>query len=156
MDSHENPFLVTLRLPIRDSSIITIVLISANGFCIFVPWLTGLDLNLKILLTALPTLNLCYLIYKYRFKVTTERVTELILGSEDDWQLKMADGEVYKATLADSLFVHPLLTIILLKYGRHKDYFIFTPDNIDDDLFRRLRVRLRFKVNGEQSRDAMK
>jgi membrane-bound toxin of toxin-antitoxin system len=153
MDSYENPFLVTLRLPIRDSSIITIVLISAIVFCTFLPWYTSLDLNLKIMLTVL---CLCYLIYKHRFTVATGRVTELILGSEDNWQVKMANGEVNKATLGDSLFVHPLLTIMLLRYGRHKEYFIFTPDNIEDDLFRRLRVRLRFKVNVEQSSDTMK
>lgn len=88
--------------------------------------------------------------------MATGRVTELILGSEDNWQVKMANGEVNKATLGDSLFVHPLLTIMLLRYGRHKEYFIFTPDNIEDDLFRRLRVRLRFKVNVEQSSDTMK
>ena len=114
MDSYENPFLVTLRLPIRESLIVTIVLISANGLCLIVPWLTGLDLNLKILLTICPVLSLCYLIYKYRFAVSTVQVTELILGSEDDWQIKMVNGEVHQAILGDSLFVHPLLTIILL------------------------------------------
>lgn len=88
--------------------------------------------------------------------MTTGRVTELILGSEDDWQVKMANGEVHKATLYDSLFVHPLLTIMLLRHGRRKEYFIFTPDNIEADLFRRLRVRLRFKVNVEQSSETMK
>lgn len=156
MDSYENPFLVTLRLPIREPSIITIVLISTNVFCLFVPWLTGLHLNLKILLTVCPVLSLCYLIYKYRITVLTTRVAELILGSEDDWQVKMVNGEVHKAILSDSLFVHPLLTIILLRYGRHKDYFIFTPDNIEINLFRRLRVRLRYKVNVDQSSGTMK
>ena len=43
-----------------------------------------------------------------------------------------------------------------LRYGRHKEYFIFTPENIDADMFRRLRVRLRFKVNAERSSDTMK
>ncbi len=155
MDSNENPFLVTLRLPITGSSIITIVLISVNVFCLFVPWLTGLDLNLKILLTVCAVLSLCYLLYKYRITVSTERVAELILGSGDDWQVKMVNGGVHKAILDDSRFVHPLLTIILLRYGPHKEYFIFTADNIENDLFRRLRVRLRFKVNDEQSSDSM-
>jgi len=81
--------------------------------------------------------------------VTARRVTELTLNSEDGWQVKIKNGKVHEAKLADSLFVHPLLTIILLKYDQYKEYFIFTPDNIDDDLFRRLRVRLRFKVNSD-------
>ncbi|GJM05503.1 MAG: hypothetical protein DHS20C09_14990 [marine bacterium B5-7] len=88
--------------------------------------------------------------------MTTGRVTELILGSEDNWQVKMANGEVHQSALGNSLFVHPLLTIILLRYGRHKKYFFFTQENIEADLFRRLRVRLRFKVNCEQPDNAMK
>ncbi len=156
MDSSDNPFLATLRLPVKESSITTIVLVLSYVLCLFVPWLTRLDLILKIILTIFPALSLCYLIYKYRSSVTRGRVLELILGSEDDWQVKMANGEVYKAFLSDSLFVHPLLTIILLRYGRNKKYFIFTTDNIEHDLFRRLRVRLRFKVNEEQPSDTMK
>ena len=108
------------------------------------------------MLTMFPILSLSYLIYKYRITVTARRVTELILGPEDDWQVKMANGEVNKATLVDSRFVHPLLTIILLRYDRHKEYFIFAPDNIEVDLFRKLRVRLRFKINVEQSSKTMK
>ena len=156
MDSYENPFLVTLRLPIRGSSIIESVHILANTFCIFVPWLTGLNINFKIMLTILPVLNLCYLYYKFRFTQITGRATELILSPEDDWQVNTVNGVVYEATIGDSLFVHPLLTIMSLRYGRHKEYFIFTPENIDADMFRRLRVRLRFKVNAERSSDTMK
>lgn len=150
MDSYENPFLVTLRLPIRASSIISYVLISAHVSCLFVPWLTGLDVFLKSLLTMCPLAGLCYLFYKYKYASTEARAAELILNTEDEWQIKMVTGIVHHARLADSLFVHPLLTIILLEYDRHKEYFIFTPENIDADLFRRLRVRLRFKVNSNQ------
>ena len=84
--------------------------------------------------------------------MSNKSVAELILGIEDDWQVKLKDGEVYEATLADSMFVHPLLTIILLKYEGHADYFIFTPSNIDADLFRRLRVRLRFQLNANSDK----
>tara|TARA_R110002110_G_scaffold414920_2_gene646574 strand:+ start:169981 stop:170430 length:450 start_codon:yes stop_codon:yes gene_type:complete len=147
MDSYENPFLLTLRLPIRNPLIIAKVLLFAYSFGLFLPWLTHLDLVLKILLTICLILSLWNLIYKYRSPTTTRRVTELILGSEDDWQVKMNNGEVHQAVLGSSLFVHPRLTIILLSYEGHKKYFIFTQDNIEADLFRRLRVRLRFKVN---------
>jgi len=97
-----------------------------------------------------PLAGLCYLFYKYKYASTEARAAELILNTEDEWQIKMVTGIVHHARLADSLFVHPLLTIILLEYDRHKEYFIFTPENIDADLFRRLRVRLRFKVNSNQ------
>jgi hypothetical protein len=150
MDRCENPFLATLRLPLTESRIITTGVISAHFFSLFVPWLIGLSLIFKIMLTVCPVLSLCHLFYKYRFPLAKERAAELILGSEDDWQIKMDNGLIHQAILGDSLFVHPLLTIILLKYDRHKKYFIFTPENIDADQFRRLRVRLRFKVDTGQ------
>ena len=146
MDSVQNPFLATLRLPIKDSPIIALMLVIAHGFSLFVPWLTGLDLTYKIMLTCGPVSGLVYLFYKYCSGFAKKQTTELILAANDDWQLKQENGQVLRAVLDDSLFVHPLLTIILLRFGDNKEYFIFTPDNLDADLFRRLRVRLRFRV----------
>jgi hypothetical protein len=68
------------------------------------------------------------------------------LDYEDNWQVKMHNGTVHPAKLDHRLFVHPWLTIILLFFDNRQEYFIFTPEIIETDLFRRLRVRLRFKV----------
>lgn len=149
MDRQQNPFLVTLRLPIKNSPIVALALVIAHIFCFLIPWLTGLDLIYKIMLTCCPIFGLAYLFYKHRLDFTKVRTTELILAADDDWQLKQDNGQVYKAVLDDSLFVHPLLTIILLRFGDNKEYFIFTPDNLDTHLFRRLRVRLRYRVINE-------
>ncbi len=85
-----------------------------------------------------------HLFYKSRFSTDEQCAVELILSSENDWQVKLKNEQVHHAVLGDSLFVHPLLTIILLKYNACAKYYIFTPENIEADLFRRLRVRLRF------------
>lgn len=147
MDSHQNPFLATLRLPIKDSLIVALVLVMAHIFCLFIPWLTDLYLIYKLLLTCCPVFGLVYLYYKYCLGFPKKQTIELILTANDDWQLKQVNGQVHRAVLDDSFFVHPLLTIILLRFGNNKEYFIFTPDNLDADMFRRLRVRLRFRVN---------
>ncbi len=147
MDSHQNPFLATLRLPIKDSPIVALVLVIAHVFCFFIPWLTGLELIYKLVLTCCPIFGLVHLFYKDYFGLAKKQTIELVLAADDDWQLKQDNGQVHRAVLDDSLFVHPLLTIILLRFGDKKEYFIFTPDNLDADLFRRLRVRLRFRVN---------
>lgn len=70
----------------------------------------------------------------------------IILNSEDNWQVKMQDGSVYSAELGEHLFVNPWLTIISLKFRQKQQHFIFTPDIVDADTFRRLRVRLRFRA----------
>jgi hypothetical protein len=147
MDRRENPFLLTIRLPLKPSPTIVNATILVHVLSMFLPWLTGLAFTIKILLTICSAFSLLYLLYRYRLSSTRQDVAELILNQEDDWLIKSSNGEIHSATLGDSLFVHPLLTIILLRYADSSEYFMFTPENTDADSFRRLRVRLRFKVD---------
>ncbi len=146
MDKIENPFLVTLRLPVKNSPILLIVSITLHVICLFLPWLTGLNMYIKIILTFVPVLSFCFYFYKYRFYRAKTGVSELILTSEDNWQLKMNNGAMHYAKLGNTLFVHPWLTIISLIFDNRREYFIFTPEILDADQFRRLRVRLRFQI----------
>lgn len=147
MDKIENPFLATLRLPVKNSPILLIVSIVLHIICFFLPWLTGLSLTIKIILSCVPVASFFYYFYQYHFYKVKMRVSELILSSEDNWQLRMSNGVVHYASLGSSLFVHPWLTIISLTYENRQEYFIFTPETLDADQFRRLRVRLRFRID---------
>jgi|GEM_PF-1223873 len=146
MDKIENPFLATLRLPVKISPILLIVCIALHIICLFLPWLTGLSLIFKIILTFVPVISFYFYYYKYRFYKSKMGVNELILNAEDIWRLKMNDGAMHSASLGNTLFVHPWLTIISLIFESRKEYFIFTPETLDADQFRRLRVRLRFQI----------
>jgi membrane-bound toxin of toxin-antitoxin system len=146
MDKIENPFLATLRLPVKKSPILLIVSIVLHIICFFLPWLTGLSLYIKIILTCVPVTSLFYYFYQYRFYKAKICVSELILSSEDNWQLKMSNGAKHCVSLGNILFVHPWLTIISLIFENRQEYFIFTPETLDADQFRRLRVRLRFQI----------
>ena len=147
MDRTENPFLVIIRLPVKIPQIIVIVGILVHIISLFLPWLTGLELIIKAILTCLPLVSICFYLYKYKIYQGKERATELILNSEDNWQVRMDNGVVHQAILGKSLFVLPWLTIISLNYNNHREYFIFTPEVTDADQFRRLRVRLRFQID---------
>ncbi len=144
MDKTENPFLATLRLPVKNAPILVYIVILAHIISLLLPWFTGLSLFIKVILDIAVVIS-CYF-YIYQFFRKKKWVRELILGSEDNWQLKLESGEVHDAILGASLFIHPWLTIISLVYGYKREYFIFTPENLDADQFRRLRVRLRFQV----------
>jgi membrane-bound toxin of toxin-antitoxin system len=144
MDKIENPFLATFRLPAKKSPVLLIVSTSLHILCLFLPWFTGLSLTIKIVLTCLTSVSFYF--YQYRFYKVKTGVSELILNSEDNWQLKTNNGVVHCASLGSSLFVHPWLTIISLIYEHRREYFIFTPEILDSDQFRRLRVRLRFQT----------
>ena len=147
MNRMVNPFLATLRLPVKLSPVIVIVGVSVHIISIFIPWYTGLGLGIKAILTFIPIASICFYLYKYNIK---QRTVELILNAEENWQVKMDNGVVHQAVLGDSLFVHPLLTIFSLNYNKHRQYFILTPEIIDAEQFRRLRVRFRFHIDSTE------
>jgi hypothetical protein len=146
MDKTENPFLVTLRLPVKNSPVLLIFVLTVHFICLFLPWATNISLYIKNILSGFVLISLFYYLYKYNFSNAKKRVAELILASDDSWQVKMNDGAVNKAKLHHSIFVHPWLSIISLTFGNSREYFIFTPETLNADQFRRLRVRLRFQV----------
>lgn len=150
MDRSENPFLYTIRLPVKPPKIMVKILVFAYLLAIYSLWISAIDILFKLMLTLLPIFSLIRLYNNHNTVASDDAVVELILGTEDDWQIKFENREVQNAVLADSLFVHPLLTIILLRYKACEKYFIFTPENIDADVFRRLRVRLRFPLESGQ------
>ncbi len=70
---------------------------------------------------------------------------ELILNDMEEWLLILAEGQTVEVVLRSGAFVHPLLVVLPFKYGLRFPVVILTPDVVDQDLLRRLRVRLRFK-----------
>jgi membrane-bound toxin of toxin-antitoxin system len=147
MDKTENPFLATIRLPVKNSPLLLKIGVIVHIICLFLPWLTEFSLLIKCLLVFFVVVSFCFYLYKYQFYAGKKRVKELILSSDDNWQVKKENDDVYDACLGSSLFVHPWLTMISLAYDNRREHFIFTPETIDVDQFRRLRVRLRFQVS---------
>jgi hypothetical protein len=146
MDNTSNPSLHTLRLPAKQSPILLRFVACVHILCLMMIWLNCLILMIKIMMSCFIGISFCVFFYKTRLNKTVAAIDSLILDSEDNWQVKMLDGTVYSAKLGDNLFAHPYLTIICLYFNHRRQYFIFTPEILDTDIFRRLRVRLRFKV----------
>ena len=77
------------------------------------------------------------------------------MGQDDRWILAAENGEEIQAHLVAGSFVHPQFTTVNLKltgkpwYTRYRS-FVFIPDNVDAEVFRRLRVRLRWYSTPDQ------
>ncbi len=145
-DNLTNPFLNQLKLTVKLSPIISLSVLVLHFIALSLPWYSGLPLWAKIMLNVLLILSLLYYLNKYYLTPIKQRIVQLVLNGDDHWQVNLADGTSYPATLEPVLFVHPLLTIITLKFNHTKNSVIFTPDMIEANQFRRLRVRLRFKA----------
>ena len=144
MDSKDNPFLYILRLPVKTpySVIITVIIVHVISFLL--PWRTDLSTGIKLAVCCFVISSLGYYFYLLTRK---QGVKELVLNAEDEWAIIMMNGEKYSAELGSTQFVHPKLVILSLKLDNRTAFFVFTSEIIAPDIFRRLRVRLRFKLD---------
>jgi len=75
---------------------------------------------------------------------------QLLLTAGEEWWLTCVSGHTFQARLLPVACVHPLLTVMSFgARGRRRYSVILTPDVVDGDLLRRLRVRLRFQHDRE-------
>ncbi len=147
MDNNENPFLYTIRLPAKISPKLVKASTLLHFFSLFIPWISALDFYLKLIFTLVPIVSFVHFYKKFIANTNQKRVIEIILNSDDSWQLLLANGQSCLAETGRFQFIHPLLTIINLRNNRKQYYFIVTPDIIQPDEFRRLRVRLKYPLS---------
>ena len=146
MDNTSNAFLHTIRLSVKQSPILLRFVIFTHILCLIMIWLNSLILIIKVVISCFIGISFCVFFHRTRLDKTVAAIDSLILDSEDNWQVKMLDGTVYSADLNNNLFVHPWLTIICLYFNHRRQFFIFMPEILESDTFRRLRVRLRFRL----------
>ena len=83
------------------------------------------------------------------------QMRSVVWENNNNWTLTTTKGAELQAKLLPTSFVHPLLTIVNLKLT-HKPWYsgyrslILMKDNLDAEIFRRLRVRLRWYSSPEQ------
>ena len=78
-------------------------------------------------------------------------IVRIMLNDADEWWLTTAGGDAIHATLLPAAFVHPLLIALPFQAQGRKYTVILTPDVVNTDMLRRLRVRLRFLRHPAQS-----
>lgn len=147
MDSDNNPFLHTLRLPAAMPPAILWGLLGLHIISLLMPWFSGLAMIYKLLWTGVPLMSAVWCFRRYAGGLDADRPAWLVLGGDNSWQVIMRSGATHAAALAAPMYLHPGLTIIRLRYaGRRRD-FIFTRKALPAEVFRRLRVRLKYSVD---------
>lgn len=142
----DNPYLRTLRLPVKFPLLVIIIIILVNSLSFFLPWATSLTIKIKIIISSVILINLCFFIYKRLFFDKKVGDKELVLTGDDKWIVKRYDGKSIPAELVDSSCVSSFFVILILKYEEKNHFFIFTSNSLEKDQFRYLKVRLRFKL----------
>lgn len=91
---------------------------------------------------------LSYILQKHR-----DTPVQLLLTAGAEWWLTCVSGQTFAVQLMPAAFVHPLLTVLSFQGNERHYSVILTPDVVDADMFRRLRVRLRFQHDQEPQKE---
>lgn len=132
----------TLHIPIGVSKRLTLGLIAMHAFAGAMLWLSRLPLWLT--LSAMLPLAGSLLFYLRRSKAA---IVSISIHPDCHCELQTKDGERHEAALLGTSFVAPYLTVLNLKpLGRRlARHVVIMPDAVDSEIFRKLRVRLKWR-----------
>ena len=133
-----------VRVPIRLSRWLLAGLSLTHAGAILVLWPVALPLWIKWILLVMIGTGFGYSMRRHLF-FSGDGPLELLLNCEDEWFITTGKGETCELQLLTGYYVHPWLVVLPFRGDAGKHTVILTPDMIDADVFRRLRVRLRYK-----------
>ncbi|MGH8119272.1 MAG: protein YgfX [Gammaproteobacteria bacterium] len=126
------------------------------------PWLTGcilvvhfgaatalvaVDLNVLAISAVLIAItgSLVHAMNSFILQKHPDTPVQLLLTAGGEWWLSCVSGQTWQVQLLPAGYVHPFLTVLTFReHGGRRYAVIVTHDVVDADMFRRLRVRLRF------------
>lgn len=149
MDSSYNPYLQPLRLKVALPTSIYIILLVVHVPAVVLPWFAAIPVILKVFISLSVLVSFFYYLFAGTLVKTASNVERLVLDNNDDWQIVLVNGDMYTAAFGEQHFINPMLTMLELRYDGKKYIFLFTPENVDKDSFRRLRVRIKHRLNRE-------
>jgi hypothetical protein len=145
----QNHFEWPLFLPVRPSSWLTAGLYLAHSGAILALVASSVPMAIQLPIIAGLLASLARVHRLFVSRTSPRSAVQLVLNPADEWVVGLANGENVTATLKPMAFVHPLLVVMSFQAVRQTYRIILTPDTVDPDSFRRLRVRLRFKSSDE-------
>lgn len=140
------PFEQVIRIAYRPSRMVFIILMAVHILAFASILVAEILPGAKFFLALLVASGLYKSCRDYSRPGNSTAKTELVLDASDVWHLVNDKQDTTELTLLPAVFVHPVLVILRFTDVKRKKYsFILTPDNLDKDSLRRLRVRLRFR-----------
>ena len=140
-------FNAPVRIPVKRSRWLLAGISLAHGGAVCLLWPAALPVGLIFFLLLMTCASFINSMHKHLYFFYDNAPVELFLNNEDEWFLTTRKDETYEVQLYPEHYVHPWLVVLLFRVEARKYTIILTPDMINPDVFRRLRVRLRYKKN---------
>ena len=141
----QGAFDLPIRIKLLPSRWLAVTLAISHGGALIILLNVNLGLWIKLLLFVAVVLSFLHSFHVYIWQKSSYSIIELILNDRDEWLLIRRNGQVMEPTLRSEAFVHPMLVVLPFRQGYHFATIVLTPDTVDKETLRRLRVRLRFK-----------
>lgn len=142
-----------LQLDLYPSKTLLAVLLLLHSIAIIALLMLPFPVWLILLLSALVIVYGAHLITTHALRNSKKSIRKIIWDANDDWLISTRIAENVKMTLQRDSFIHPMLTV--LRFKQSGKFFpvsaILLKDNINENEFRRLRVRLTLSRNNEES-----
>jgi hypothetical protein len=138
-----------LRITPKVSRRLGAFLLAVHGLGLFVVSMLPLEIWLKGVMAGLILLGLGYGIAGPVLHRLPWALRQAIWEPDGSWSLMRVNGQTLQGRLLSSTYVGPALVVLVFRCGRVVSCFLpLLTDNMDADLLRRLRVRLRLTGAG--------
>ena len=142
-----------LQLELHASKILFTVLLFLHTLAIVALMILPFSIWLRLLLSVVIALIGMYLIAVHAMRSADKSINKIVWDANDGWLISSRIAENSKMILLGDSFIHPLLTV--LRFKQQKKNFatnvVLLKDNIDENEFRRLRVRLKLSRNSAET-----
>lgn len=137
------PFEFPVLLRVRSSPRLSAVIIFLHAGAAVAPFWAQVPAWALAALLGVIAASLIHVFYFYILQYHPHAPVQLVLTTREEWWLTCTGRQSFRVRLLPAALVHPLLTVLVFRDGRRRYPVILTPDVVDADQFRRLRVRLR-------------
>ena len=151
-----------LRLEIKSSKILLFFLLGIHLVALILVYFLEFTLFLSISVSTFIILSAYFVINKYALLNSSKAIVKLIWDANNEWILETKNGKTIQAELKRDSYIHSFMTILIFSrspdeakrnpgetpglrklHPGYKYNVILLKDNLDENDFRRLRVRLR-------------
>jgi toxin CptA len=135
-----------LRLSIGPSRYLLWLLILAHAGAVVLLWLLALPVWVKSVLTLAVIASLVHSLRHVALLKAAESIIAIEIKEPAALAFQTRRGEWHECSLSGDSYVSAWLTIVILKIDKRRfpKCAVITPDNVDAEDFRRLRVWLRW------------
>jgi len=134
----------TLKIEPEASRKLLFFLTGVHFFALLIIPFLPLTLSLKIPISLLVISCLIRSVYLHVFCSSASAIQRIEWDADGEWRLFLINGESQVVQLCPSSYVQPWIVILNFSTGRFTTRsLLLIPDAVDQNLLRRLRVRLR-------------